>query len=130
MRYPLLNPETEKIGSSVVDVAYRLHARLGPGLLESVYESLLARGLTSRGHFVERQKAISFVFDGVAIEEGFRADLLVDRSIVVEIKAREKLPLVFERQLLTYMRALNYRLGFLINFGAPYIKDGIKRLIL
>ena len=125
-----LDPRLNQLSGVIVDASYKIHSRLGPGLLESVYECLLARDLGIRGHAVERQKPISFVFDGVPIEDGFRPDLIVESSLIVEVKAVEKVPLVFERQLLTYMKILNYRLGLLINFGAPYIRDGIKRLIL
>jgi len=124
-----LDSGLNELSGIIVDASYKIHSRLGPGLLESVYECLLARELCSRGHAIERQKPISFVFDGVPIEDGFRPDLIVDRAIIVEVKAVEKVPLVFERQLLTYMKILNCRLGLLINFGAPYIRDGIKRMI-
>ena len=113
----------------IVDSAYKLHKQLGPGLLESVYEALLARRLQAQGLSVERQKAISFEFDGILFEEGFRVDLLVEGLVVVEIKSVEKLAPVHSKQLLTYLKLLKLEAGLLINFGAPTMKEGLHRIV-
>lgn len=120
--------DINKISGEIIDSAYYIHSRLGPGLLESVYEVLLAKELEKRGFKVERQRPVPIVFDGFEFEEGFRADLLVEKQIVVELKSVETLAAVHSKQVLTYLKLLNYRLGLLINFGAPLIKDGIKRI--
>lgn len=113
----------------IVDSAYKLHKQLGPGLLESVYEALLARRLQAQGLSVERQKAISFEFDGILFEEGFRVDLFVDGLVVVEIKSVEKVAPVHSKQLLTYLKLLKLEAGLLINFGAPTMKEGLHRIV-
>ena len=120
--------DINQVSGEIVDAAFCIHSRLGPGLLESVYEVLLARELEKRRLFVERQKPVPIIFDGVEFEEGFRADLVVERMVVVELKSVENLAAVHSKQLLTYLRLLDYRLGLLINFGAPVIKDGIRRI--
>ncbi|WP_052362301.1 GxxExxY protein [Geminisphaera colitermitum] len=116
------------ISGQIVDAAYRIHSRLGPGLLESVYETILSRELAQLNLKVERQKPIPIEWDDLRFDEGFRADLVVNDCIVVELKSAETLAPVHSKQLLTYLRLLDYRLGLLINFGAPLIKDGIKRI--
>lgn len=116
------------LSGKIVDAAYRIHSTLGPGLLESVYEAILAKELARLGLQVERQKPVPLEWDGLRFDEGFRADLIVNSSIVVELKSVETLSPVHSKQLLTYLRLLNYRLGLLINFGAPLIKDGLKRI--
>ena len=120
--------EINRISGEIVDSAFHIHSKLGPGLLESVYEVILAKVLMQRGLFVERQKIIPITFEGMKFDEGFRADLIVERSVVVELKSVEQLAPVHSKQLLTYLRLLDYRLGLLINFGAPVIKDGIIRI--
>ena len=117
------------ISGTVVDAAYHIHSALGPGLLESVYEVILARELEKRGLQVERQKPVPIVFDGLRFDEGFRADLIVENCVVVELKSVEEIARVHAKQLLTYLRLLDFRLGLLINFGAPVIKDGIRRVV-
>ncbi len=107
----------------------RSDLRLGPGLLESVYEVVLAHELEKRGLKVERQKPVPIEFEGIRFDEGFRADLIVEECIVVELKSVEQLSPVHSKQLLTYLRLLDYRLGLLINFGAPVIKEGIRRVV-
>ena len=128
--YAPIDPKLNQLSGVIVDVAFKIHSRLGPGLRESVYETLMERGLKQRGHSVDRQIPISFMFDGVRIEHGFVPDLFVDGSIIVEVKSVQSVPKAFERQLLTYTKAADCRLGLLINFGAPYIKLGIKRMVL
>ncbi len=119
----------DQISGMIVDAAYRLHSRLGPGLLESVYTTLLARMLEQRGLVVEREKAGAFEFDGVRFDEGFRLDLLVEGQVVVELKSVEKLAPVHAKQLLTYLRLLDLRVGLLINFGAPTLREGLRRVV-
>jgi len=117
-----------EVSGMIVDAAYQIHSRLGPGLLESVYETILARKLSDAGLRVERQRAVPIVYEGIKFQEGFRADLDVENRIIVELKSVEQLAPVHGKQLLTYLRLLDYRLGLLINFGAPYLKDGIVRI--
>jgi GxxExxY protein len=119
----------EEVSAIVVDAAFHLHRELGPGLLESVYEAVLARMLERRGLRVERQKAVAFNFDGMHFDEGLRVDLLVDGCLVVELKSVEILAPVHPKQLLTYLRLLHLPVGLLINFGAATFKEGIKRVV-
>lgn len=119
----------DQITGIVVNEAYRLHRRLGPGLLETVYEAILARMIERRGVCVERQKSISFEVDGLAFRDGFRVDLLLDGQVIVELKAVENLSPVHSRQLLTYLRLTDLRVGLLINFGAARMVDGIHRVV-
>jgi GxxExxY protein len=102
---------------------------LGPGLLESVYEIILAHELEKIGFFVERQKPISLEYDGLFFEEGFRVDILVEKRVVVELKSVEKLIPVHYKQVLTYLRLLDLQVGLLINFGTPLLKDGLHRIV-
>jgi iron complex transport system substrate-binding protein len=116
------------ISGQIVDAAVHIHTRLGPGLLESVYERVLAYELERRGLTVERQVPVPIVYDNLRFEERFRADLIVERVIVVELKSVETFAPVHAKQLLTYLKLLDVRLGLLINFGTPLLKDGIKRV--
>ncbi|MDR1190883.1 MAG: GxxExxY protein [Verrucomicrobiales bacterium] len=117
--------ELNLITGQIVDAAFHIHSKLGPGLLESVYEIILAKELEKRGLRVERQKAAPIEFEGMRFDEGFRADLIVKNAVVVELKSVEILTRGHAKQLLTYLKLLN----LLINFSAPIIKDGIKRLV-
>ncbi len=117
------------ISGTILDSAIRIHRRTGPGLFESVYEVVLAKDLERRGLYVERQKAIPMTLDGIVFEEGFRLDLLVERAVVVEIKSSDRLAPVHFRQVLTYLRLLDLRLGLLINFGGATLKEGFKRVV-
>lgn len=119
----------EEASAVVVDAAYHLHRDLGPGLLESVYETVLARMLARRGLRVERQKTIAFDFNGMHFDEGFRVDLLVEDCLVVELKSVEALAPVHAKQVLTYLRLLGLSLGLLINFGAGTFKEGVRRIV-
>ena len=121
--------DLNRISGTIVDAAFHIHSALGPGLLESVYEAVLARELEKRGLQVERQKPVPIVFDGLRFDEGFRADLIVENGVVVELKSVEEIARVHSKQLLTYLRLLDCRLGLLIIFGAPVIKDGIRRIV-
>lgn len=121
--------DVEALVTSVVDVAYHLHRGLGPGLLESVYLTVLARQLERRGLRVERQAEVPFEYDGLHFDHGFRVDLLVEGTLVLELKSVEHLAPVHLKQLLTYLRLLDLPVGLLINFGASTFKQGIKRVI-
>ena len=118
-----------EVAKIVVDVAYQIHSRLGPGLLESVYEAVMAHELRKRGLQVEVQVPIPVEWDGVRLEVGFRADLIVERCVIVELKSIEQVHPVHKKCLLTYLRLADRRLGLLINFGTELIKDGISRVV-
>lgn len=119
----------ERLSAIVVDAAYRIHRDLGPGLLESVYERVLARVLENPALRVERQKAVVFEYDGERFDDGLRVDILVNGRLIIELKSVETLSLVHPKQLLTYLRLLNLPLGLLINFGAATFKEGCKRVV-
>ena len=118
-----------EIAKIVVDAAYQVHTGLGPGLLESVYEVVLTHELRKRGLAVERQLPIPIVYDGITFEEGFRADIVVEGKLILEIKSVESVARVHKKQLLTYLRLADKRLGLLINFGSELIKDGLSRVV-
>ena len=117
------------IAKQIVDAAFRIHTTIGPGLLESVYETLLSYELGRRGLGTLRQQPIPVVYEGIRIEAGFRADLIVEDKVIVEIKSVEALAPVHKKQLLTYLRLADKRLGLLINFHVPLIRDGITRIV-
>jgi len=119
----------EHITGAIINAAYRLHTRLGPGLLESVYEVVFAKMLEEIGFRVERQSPVSFEFEGIQFTDACRVDLLVEKQVVVELKALEKLAPVHSRQLLTYLRLLDLPVGLLINFGAARLNDGLHRVL-
>ncbi|WP_242186914.1 GxxExxY protein [Sphingomonas sp. CARO-RG-8B-R24-01] len=119
----------EDIARISVDCGFKLHQALGPGLLESVYEVCLASSLTDRGLAVERQRPIPIRFNGLQFEEGFRADILVEGMLLIELKSTERYAAVHAKQVLTYLRLMDLPLGLLMNFGAPTFKDGVRRLI-
>jgi GxxExxY protein len=121
--------EIDDITGQVVDAAFKLHTWLGPGLLESVYELVLARELERRGLRLEKQKSVSFEFDGLQFDDAFRVDLLVEECVVVELKSVETLAPVHSKQLLTYLRLLNLPVGLLLNFGAATMKEGLHRIV-
>ncbi len=118
-----------EVAKEIVDAAYKIHTTLGPGLLESVYQAVLEYELRKRGLGVEADQPISVVYEGVHLEVGFRADLIVENKVIVELKSVEAVHPVHKKQLLTYLRVANKRLGLLINFGAFLIKDGISRVV-
>ena len=138
-RCRLLSYSTEKqkkagmtenaIATEIVDAAFRIHTTLGPGLLESVYDTVLAYELGRRGLRTVRQQPIPVVYEEVRIDTGFRADLVVEDKVIVEIKSVELLAPVHKKQLLTYLRLADKRLGLLINFNVALIKDGITRVV-
>jgi GxxExxY protein len=126
-------PDSEKtldgITGEIIDAAYRLHRNLGPGLLKSVYEVILAREFERRRLRATRQESVSFDYDGLHFRDCLRVDLLVESRVVVEIKSVERLLPVHPRQLLTYLRLMNLRVGLLINFGAPTLREGLQRIV-
>ena len=122
-------PDRELIARSVVDCAIKIHRELGPGLLDPVYEMVLAAALARRGLQVERQVAVNVEFDGMEFPAAFRVDLLIEGCFPIEIKAVEKLLPVHAKQLLTYLRLLKQPLGLLLNFSGETMKEGIRRLV-
>ena len=120
----------EQIASAIVDAAYAVHSALGPGLLENVYEVCFCHELTKRGLSQRRQVVVPIVYDGITFDEGLRLDVLVEGLVICELKAVEAMKEVFMAQLLTQLKLTEKRLGFLINFNVPKIKDGIKRVVL
>lgn len=118
-----------EVAKEIVDVAYKLHTAFGPGLLESVYETIMAYELKKRGLEVRRQKPIPVIHESIRMEVGFRADLIVANKVVVEIKSIEVIAPVHKKQLLTYLRLTDKRLGLLINFNVELIKNGISRVV-
>ncbi|MCC5840878.1 MAG: GxxExxY protein [Opitutales bacterium] len=118
-----------KIGTIIVDTALQLHRALGPGLLETVYEVVLAKRLEKMGLHVQRQVSVPIHFDGESFDEGFRADLIVEGLVIVELKSVEKISPVHKKQLLTYLRLTDLKLGYLLNFGDELMKHGVSRII-
>jgi len=118
-----------EISGIIIDICYEIHSSLGPGLLESVYEEILCYELTERGIPFERQKAMAVIWKSIKMDIGFRADVIVDQKVVVEIKSVEIIAKVHPKITLTYIRLTNIKLGLLINFGAPVLKEGITRLV-
>ncbi len=117
------------VAKIIVDCAYKIHTTLGPGLLESVYEAVLAYELGKKGLHAERQKPLPVVYEDMRLEEGYRADLLVSNLVIIELKSVEEIAPVHKKQLLTYLRLADKKLGLLINFGKVKIKDGITRIV-
>jgi GxxExxY protein len=117
------------IARQIVDAAFKVHTRLGPGLLESVYSVVLEHELTQRGLTVVREVPVPIEYEGIRFNEGFKADLIVENFVIVELKSVEKFAPVHSKQLLTYLRLTGKRLGLLINFGEALIKDGIRRIV-
>jgi iron complex transport system substrate-binding protein len=121
--------ELDEITDAVVGASIKIHRDLGPGLLESVYELVLARALDRRGLRVQHQHAVDFAYDGMRFEGAFRADLLVQERVILEIKSLERMAPVHTKQLLTYLRLSNLQVGLLLNFGADTMKEGLKRVV-
>lgn len=121
--------DAESLSALVVDCAYKLHVEAGPGLLESVYETVLAGMLTEAGVDVQRQVPVPITLMGMTFDEGFRADLIVEGKLLIELKSVEKLAPVHAKQTLTYLRLLHLPIGLLINFGSPTFKEGIERIV-
>jgi GxxExxY protein len=124
----LLSEALERLASIGVDCGFKLHDALGPGLLESVYEACLARSLVDRGLVVEPQKTIPIKCGGVVLDEAFRADLLVENHLLIEVKSTDSFAAVHGKQVLTYLRLMNLQLGLLMNFGSSSYRDGVRRI--
>lgn len=118
-----------ELGRIIVDSAVQLHRDLGPGLLETVYEVILAKAIEARGLIVERQVRIPIQYRGIKFEEGFRADLIVDKKVIVELKSVESVSKAHKKQVLTYLKLTGLKLGYLLNFGEELMKEGISRII-
>jgi GxxExxY protein len=130
MTFQLLSEREEAIAQKIVDAAYAVHKKLGPGLLEKVYEVCFCHELSKRGLKYQRQVDIPIIYDGMVFDEGLRIDVLVEELIICELQAVEEMNPVWEAQILSHLKLAGMRLGFLINFNVPVIKDGIKRIIL
>ncbi len=126
----ILSENENRIGREIYDVAFKIHRSLGPGLLESVYEKCFCHELSLRNVFFKRQVNVPIIYEKLRIEDGLRIDILVDDCVIVELKAQENYHPVWEAQLLSYLKLTELRLGYLINFHTPLMKDGIKRMIL
>ena len=126
----LLSSKEELLAKEIVDIAINIHKQLGPGLLESVYAKCFYYELKRREISYEREKEVPIIYNSLIIDEGLRLDLLIENLIIVEFKAQEIYHLVWEAQLLSYLKLTGKRLGFLINFHVPLMKNGIKRMIL
>ena len=118
-----------EIGKIVVDAAVQVHRELGPGLLETVYEVILVPELRQRGLGVERQVPVSIEYRGIKFDEGFRADIIVENKVILELKSVERINNAHKKQVLTYLRLTDMRLGYLLNFGEALMKDGITRTV-
>ena len=127
--YAPIPVETEGIGKLVLDAAYKVHTVLGPGLLESVYQIAMKHVLETSGTLVETEVKLPILFEGVSLESALRLDMLVEKCVIAELKSVEKMNPVYEAQLITYLRLSKVRLGFLINFNTPHLRDGIKRIV-
>jgi len=130
MNYAPISDEEERIAKVIVAGAYAVHSALGPGLLENVYEVCFCHELTKRGLSFRRQVVVPIVYDGITFDEGLRLDVLVEELVICELKAVEMMHPVFLAQLLTQLKLTEKRLGFLMNFNVPLIKQGIKRVVL
>ena len=126
----LLSEQEEKIGKIIVNAAFNVHKSLGPGLLEKVYEICLAHEIGKSGLLVERQVTVPITYDGLVFDEGLRLDILVGNPVICEIKAVTELNPVWQAQVMSHLKMMDKRLGYLINFHVPLIKQGIKRIIL
>ena len=125
-----ISSQEELIGSAIVNAAFKVHKALGPGLLEKVYEVCFCHVLTEEGFLIKRQLEIPIEFERIIFDEGLRLDIMVNDLVVCELKALETVNPVWEAQLLSHLKLTGKRLGFLINFNVPLIKDGIKRMVL
>jgi GxxExxY protein len=125
----IIPEETERIAKLIVDAAFTVHKNLGPGLLEKVYEICFCHELSKRGLNYKRQMAIPIVYDSLVFEEGLRLDVLVEDSVICELKALETVNPVWEAQIISHLRLTGKKIGFLINFDVPRMKDGIRRFI-
>ncbi len=125
-----ISPEEDEIGKAIVNAAYTVHKALGPGLLEKVYEVCFCHVLSRSGYDVKRQLDIPIVFDNIVFKEGLRLDVMVNDLVICELKALENVNPVWEAQILSHLKLTGKRLGYLINFDVPLIKDGIRRFVV
>jgi len=130
MAFEKLTQQEEEIGKAVINAVFKVHTELGPGLLERVYEACTTHELRKAGFAVARQVDIPIQYDGITFEEGLRLDLLIENKVIVEIKAVDLVNPVWQAQVLSHLKLMRLRLGYLINFNVPLIKEGIKRYIL
>jgi GxxExxY protein len=128
--YKEISEEEDRIGKEIVNAAFQIHKELGPGLLEKVYEVCFCHLLKQKGFEVKRQMDIPIVFEGIVFEEGLRLDVMVNDLVICELKALENVNPVWEAPLLSHLKLTNKRLGYLINFNVPLIKNGIKRMVI
>ena len=128
--FPPVPAETEQVGKRILDAAFKVHTALGPGLLESAYEACFAYELRKAGLNVETQVALPVIYDNVRMDAGLRIDILVEKCVIVELKAVETVNPVHEAQLITYLKLTHLRLGYLINFNIPHLRDGFKRMVV
>ncbi|HLF74177.1 MAG TPA: GxxExxY protein [Anaerolineales bacterium] len=122
--------DVERIGKVVLNAAYKVHTNLGPGLLESVYQTAMKHVIEKSGVTVKTDVKLPILFEGVKLDSGLQLDMLVEKSVIVELKSVERMNLLYEKQVVTYLRLSHLRLGFLINFNVPYLKDGIRRIVI
>jgi GxxExxY protein len=130
MNYLPLSPTEETTGKAIVNAAYAVHTQLGPGLLESIYETCMVYELRKNGFDVKQQVVLPILYDGIKINDGLRLDILVDDIVIIELKAVEALHPIYEAQIISYLKLADLKLGFLINFNVPLVKQGIKRFRL
>lgn len=130
MEYEKLTIQEEDIGQAIVKAAFKVHKALGPGLLEKVYEVCLVHELRKGGLLVSRQIDIPIQYDGITFNEGLRLDILIENKVIVEVKAIELVNPVWQAQVLSHLKLTGLRLGYLINFNVPLMKEGIKRFIV
>ena len=123
-----MSDRIELLAKSAVDCGFQIHKEIGPGLLESAYELLLAESLAARGLFVERQVSINLQAIGIVIDNAFRADILIEKCLLIEVKSTEQHAPVHAKQVITYLRLMQLPLGILMNFGAPTFKEGVRRI--
>ena len=128
--YSPLTPKEEEIGKLIVNAAYKVHSQIGPGLLEKIYEICFCHELKKTGLKVERQVPIPIVYDNIQFDEGLILDVLVENTVICELKAVEQVNPVWQAQILSHLKLTDKRLGYLINFNVPKIKEGIKRFVL
>ena len=128
--YQKLSDKEEWVATQIVDIAINIHKQLGPGLLESVYAKCFYYELTNREISFEREKQVPIIYNDLIIDDGLRLDCLVEQLVIIEFKAQENYHSVWEAQLMSYLKLTKKRLGFLINFHVPLMKEGIKRIII
>jgi iron complex transport system substrate-binding protein len=121
--------DLNELTGAIVEASILIHRRLGPGVFESVYATVLAAARRKRGLRVERQRAVSFTFEGMRFDQGFRIDLVVEDCVIAEVKSLDRLGPIHRKQLLTYLRLTDRRVGLILNFGAETMKEGIKRVV-